>query len=38
MYSCVGIRTRRFVCSMLTLEVVMSGEVHNKCSHILDYE
>ena len=39
MYSCVGIRTERFVCSVLTLEDVMSGEVHNRmCSCILDYE
>jgi len=27
MYSCVGIRARRFVCFVLTLEDVMSGKV-----------
>jgi len=27
LYSCVGIRAGRFVCSVLTLEVAMSGEV-----------
>jgi len=25
MYSCVGIRAERFVCSVLTLEAIMSG-------------
>jgi len=28
----------RFVCSVLTLEATMSGEVHSRCSHMLDYE
>jgi len=27
MYSCVGIQAGRFVCSVLTLEAAMSGEV-----------
>jgi len=38
LYSCVGIRAGRFVCSMLTLEVSMSGEVHSRYSRMLDYE
>ena len=38
MYSYVGIRVERFVCFVLTLEVVMSGEVHSRCSRMLDYE
>jgi len=38
LYFCVGIRARRFVCSMLTLEAAMSGEVHSRCSRMLDYE
>jgi len=39
MYSYVGIRAGRFVCFVLTLEVIMSDEVHNRCcSCMLDYE
>jgi len=38
MYSSVGIKAKRLVCSMLTLEAVMSGEVHSWCSCLLDYE
>jgi len=38
LYSCVGIRSGRFVCSMLILEAAMSGEVHSRCSRMLDYE
>jgi len=39
MYSYVGIRAGRFVCFVLTLEVIMSGEVHNRmCSRMLDYD
>jgi len=28
----------RFVCFVLTLETTMSGEVHSRCSRMLDYE
>jgi len=38
LYSCVGIQTGRFVCSVLTLEAAMSKEVHSRCSRMLDYE
>jgi len=38
LYSCVGIRAKRFVCSVLTLEAAMSGEVNSRCSRMLDYE
>jgi len=39
MYSCVRIRVRRFVCSVLTHKAIMSEEVHNRWfSHVLDYE
>jgi len=38
MYSCVGIRVGKFICSMLTLEVAMSREVCSRCSRVLDYE
>jgi len=38
MYSCVGIRAERFICSVLTLEAIMSGVVHSRCSRMLDYE
>ena len=38
LYSCVGIRAGRFVCSELTPEATMSGEVHSRCSRMLDYE
>jgi len=38
MYSCVGIQVERFVCFVFTLEAVMSGEVHSRCSHVLDYD
>jgi len=38
LYSCVGIRAGRFLCSVLTLEAAMSGEVHCRCSRMLDYE
>jgi len=37
-YSCVGIRVGRLVCSVLTLEATMSGEVHSRCSRMVDYE
>jgi len=37
-YSCVGIRAGRLVCSVLTLEATMSGEVHNRYSRMLDYK
>ena len=33
-----GIRAGRFVRSVLTLEATMSGEVHSRCSPMLDYE
>jgi len=33
-----GDRAGRFVCSVLTLEVAMSEEVHSRCSRMLDYE
>jgi len=38
LYSCVGIRAGRFVCFVLTLEAAMSGEVHSRCSRMLNYE
>jgi len=38
LYSCMGIQAGRFVCSVLTLEAAMSGEVHSRCSRMLDYE
>ena len=38
LYCYVGIRARRFVCFVLTLEATMSGEVHSRCSRMLDYE
>jgi len=38
LYSCVGIQARRFVCFVLTLEAVVSGEVHSRYSRMLDYE
>ena len=38
LYSCVRIRAGRFICSVLTLEATMSGEVHSRCSRMLDYE
>jgi len=38
LYSCVGIRAGRFICSVLTLEVALSREVHSWCSRTLDYE
>jgi len=39
MYSCVGKQVGRFECSVLALEDVMSGEVHNRiCSCVLNYE
>jgi len=38
LYSCVGIRAGMFVCFVLTLEAAVSGEVHSKCSHMLDNE
>jgi len=34
----VGIRAGKLVCSVLTLEATMSGEVHSRCSRMLDYE
>jgi len=36
--SCMGIRAGRFVSSVLTPEAVVSGEVHRRCSRMLDYE
>jgi len=39
MYSHVGIRVGRFVCFVLTLDDVVSEDVHNRmCSRVLDYE
>jgi len=37
LYSYVGIRTGRFLCSVLTLEATMSGEVHSRGSRMFDY-
>ena len=34
----MGVRAGRFVCSVLTLEATVSGEVHSRCSRMLDYE
>jgi len=38
LYSFVGIRAGRFVCVVLALKAAMSGEVHSRCSRMLDYE
>jgi len=37
-YFCARIQARRFVCFELKLEAIVSGEVHSRCSHMLDYE
>jgi len=38
MYSCVGIGAGRFVCFVLKLEAIMSEDIHNRCSRVLDYK